>query len=106
MVETLNGAAILLEDLLENEKFTMVSKAHGAIILCLGDNALREVSKEKTANQLWKKLEQLYIRKSLQNMLFLKYKLFSFKLVEDKAIFEQVDEFNKIVDDLKILMWS
>ncbi|KAL8494415.1 hypothetical protein ACS0TY_025285 [Phlomoides rotata] len=32
-------------------------KAHSMIILCLGDKALREVSKETTAVGVWEKLE-------------------------------------------------
>lgn len=77
-----------------------MSKAHNAIILSLGDKTVREVQKEKTADQLWVKLESLYLKKSLHNRLFLKQKLYSFKMVENKSIEEQLDEYNKIIDDL------
>ncbi|KAL8552053.1 hypothetical protein ACS0TY_000932 [Phlomoides rotata] len=49
------------------ERAKMMEKAHSAIILCLGDKALREVSKESTARGVWDKLESLYMVKTLAN---------------------------------------
>ncbi|GJU17302.1 hypothetical protein Tco_1145268 [Tanacetum coccineum] len=40
-------------------------KAFSALILCLGDRVLREITKETTAAGIWKKLETLYMTKSL-----------------------------------------
>jgi hypothetical protein len=40
-------------------------KAHSAILLSLLDGVLREVADEETAAGLWKKLENLYMKKSL-----------------------------------------
>lgn len=40
----------------EKEKVTLISKSHNALVLSLGDKALREVAKEKTADQVWKKI--------------------------------------------------
>lgn len=34
-------------------------------------------------------------------MLYLKQTLYSFKMVDEKLVREQIDEFNKIVDDLE-----
>ncbi|KAL8480589.1 hypothetical protein ACS0TY_027220 [Phlomoides rotata] len=76
-------------------------KAHSMIILCLGDKALREVSKETTAVGVWEKLEGLYNLKTLANRLYMKQKLFSFRMVEEKSILKQVDDFNKLLDDLQ-----
>ncbi|GJU67191.1 retrovirus-related pol polyprotein from transposon TNT 1-94 [Tanacetum coccineum] len=39
--------------------------AYSALILCLGDRVLREITKETTAAGIWKKLETLYLTKSL-----------------------------------------
>lgn len=36
----------------------------------------------------------------LANMLYLKQILYSFKMQEEKSISEQIDEFNKIIDDI------
>ncbi|WVZ11552.1 hypothetical protein V8G54_016082 [Vigna mungo] len=70
-------------------------------ILCLGDKVLREVAKEKTAAEIWAKLESLYMTRSLAHRLCLKQQLFSFKMSESRTIEEQIAEFSKIVDDLE-----
>ena len=41
----------------EEELSEVLNRAHGAIILSLGNGVLREVGGEKTAAGLWKKLE-------------------------------------------------
>nr|KYP48062.1 Retrovirus-related Pol polyprotein from transposon TNT 1-94 [Cajanus cajan] len=56
----------------QKEKADMIKKARSAIILCLGDKALREVAKEKTTVAMWLKLESLYMTKSLAQKLYLK----------------------------------
>lgn len=84
-----------------DEKAQIMEKAHSLIILCLADNVLREVSKETTAVGIWSKLESLYMTKSLANRLFMKQRLYSYKFLEDRTIGEQLDEFNKAVDDLE-----
>jgi len=83
------------------EKTEMVDKARSAIVLCLGDKILREVAKDPTAASMWSKLESLYMTKSLPHRQFLKQQLYSFKMVDSKAIMEQLTEFNKILDDLE-----
>jgi len=82
------------------EKTEMVDKAR-AIILCLGDKVLWDVTKEPTATSTWSKLESLYMTKSLAHRKFLKQKLYSFKMVESKTIMELLTEFKKILDDLE-----
>ena len=79
----------------------IAEKAHNAIILSLDDKVLREVSKETTAAGIWNKLEELYMVKSLANRLYLKQRLYAFRFSEDRSIGEQLDQFNKYVDDLE-----
>ncbi|GKC86549.1 hypothetical protein Tco_1147198, partial [Tanacetum coccineum] len=55
-------------------------KAYNALILCLGDRVLREITKETTAVGIWKKLETLCMIKSLANRLYLKKKLYTFNM--------------------------
>jgi len=43
----------------------MEEKAHSTIMLCLEDEVIIEVSGETTSANLWKKLENLYMTKSL-----------------------------------------
>ncbi|KAL8481169.1 hypothetical protein ACS0TY_027627 [Phlomoides rotata] len=81
------------------KKVEIMEKAHSAIILCLGDKPLREVSKEKTAIDVWKKFESLYQTKSVSNKLYVKQKLLDFRMSEDMGLSEQLDTFNRYVDD-------
>ena len=83
------------------KKAEIEAKAHSAIVLCLGDKVLREVAKEKTAANILTKLEELYLTKSLANRLFMKQRLYSYKFLEGKGVLEQLEDFNKAVDDLK-----
>lgn len=71
-------AEALLEDVNMDRNHTLTKKIrtneklHCAIILCLGDRVLKEVSQEKLAPEVWKKLENLYMTKSLRNHLYFK----------------------------------
>src|SRR3954471_23054695 len=100
-LEALKGEAAMNAALTAAEKTNMIEKAHSAILLSLGDKVLRQVSKETTASGLWVKLESLYMTKSLVNRLYLKQALYSFKMVEDKVLAEQLDMFNKLILDLE-----
>ncbi|KAL8509745.1 hypothetical protein ACS0TY_016815 [Phlomoides rotata] len=84
-------------------KIEIMEKAHSAIILCLGDKPLREVSKKKTSIDVWKKLESIYQTKSVSNKLYVKQNLLDFRMSEDKNLSEQLDTFNRYVDDLEDL---
>ncbi|KAL8528643.1 hypothetical protein ACS0TY_006184 [Phlomoides rotata] len=64
------------------KKVEINEKAHSAIILCLGDKHLREVSKEKTVIDVWRKLESLYQTKYIDNLEDLDVKLED----DDKAL--------------------
>lgn len=68
-VDALLGEAKMPSTLSQKEKGDMVNKARSVIILCLGDKALKEVAREKTAAAMWVKLESLYMTKSLAHRL-------------------------------------
>jgi hypothetical protein len=57
----------------EMKKFD--EKAHSVILMSLSDGVLREVADEETAAGVWKKFENLYMKKSLTNRLYLKQRL-------------------------------
>ena len=99
--KALKGQGALPVTMSRAEKTEMVDKARSAIVLCLKDKFFREVAKEPTATSMWSKLESLYMTKSLAHQQFLKQQLYSFKMVESKAIMEQLTEFNKIIGDLE-----
>jgi hypothetical protein len=63
--------AIILDEEWEELDVTAVS----AIRLCLTDDVLFNIVLEKTIISLWTKLENLYIKKSLMNRIFLKRQL-------------------------------
>ncbi|GKC14496.1 zinc finger, CCHC-type containing protein [Tanacetum coccineum] len=91
---------VLPTDMEAQTKAELNKKAHSAVILCLGNKVLREVTKETTAVGVWSKLETLYMEKSLANKLYLKKKLYTFYMPAGQKISEHIDEFNKIVLDL------
>ncbi|GJX88872.1 retrovirus-related pol polyprotein from transposon TNT 1-94 [Tanacetum coccineum] len=91
---------VLPEDMEAQAKTELNKKAHSAVILCLGNKVLREVTGETTAAGVWSKLETLYMTKSLANKLYLKKKLYTFSMPAGRKISEHIDEFNKIVLDL------
>jgi hypothetical protein len=76
-------------------------KAHNVILLSLLDRVLREIADEETTARLWKKLESLYMNKSLTNRLYLKQRLYTFKMKEDMPLCDHLDNFNRIMLDLK-----
>ena len=57
----------LLIDMPTKDKVKMANKAYSSIILCLSDQVLRQISKEKNVVAIWKKLEELYKKKALSN---------------------------------------
>ncbi|GKE69891.1 hypothetical protein Tco_1527963 [Tanacetum coccineum] len=67
---------VLPEDMEAQAKAELNKKAHSAVILCLGNKVLREVTGETTAAGVWTKLKTLYMTKSLANKLYLKKKLY------------------------------
>lgn len=64
----------------------MLELAYINIILYLRDEVLREVAKENTAPGVWLKLEQLHITKTLTNRVYLKGRLFGFRMTEDESL--------------------
>nr|GEY22899.1 retrovirus-related Pol polyprotein from transposon TNT 1-94 [Tanacetum cinerariifolium] len=91
---------VLPDDMEAQAKVELNKKAHCAVILCLGNKVLREVTRETTAAGVWSKLETLYMTKPLADKLYLKNKLYTICVSSGRKISEHIDEFNKIVLDL------
>ncbi|TXG62727.1 hypothetical protein EZV62_009721 [Acer yangbiense] len=87
-------------DIWGRKKNDMLEMALGTIILNLSDNVLREVNDETTACDVWNKLESLYLTKSLTNKIYLKERLFSFKMDASKGLGQNLDEFKKMTIEL------
>ncbi|GJY08330.1 retrovirus-related pol polyprotein from transposon TNT 1-94 [Tanacetum coccineum] len=71
-------------------------KAHSTILLSLSDEVHYEVADEETVAGVWKKLEKLYMTKSLTNKLLLKQRLFSLRMKEGSALKDHLDALNSI----------
>nr|GEW02102.1 retrovirus-related Pol polyprotein from transposon TNT 1-94 [Tanacetum cinerariifolium] len=91
---------VLPADMEAQAKVKLNKKAHNAMILCLGNKVLREVTGKTTTSEVWTKLETLYMTKSLANKLYLKKKLYTFYMLSGRKISEHIYEFNKIVLNL------
>ena len=99
----------LNEAIIDTKKMTttitseILKKAKNTIILSLGDLRLRKVSRESSTSAIWKKLEEIYVVKSLPKKIYLKQKFVGFKMHEGKSIDENIDEFTKPILDLESL---
>jgi hypothetical protein len=78
-------------------------KALSVLHLSLSPDVLLEVINAKTAAELWKKLEELYMTKSLANKLRLKKRLYTIRMAEGTSIQSHLNEFNSICVDLESL---
>ncbi|KAL0312836.1 UNVERIFIED_CONTAM: hypothetical protein Sradi_5682900 [Sesamum radiatum] len=75
--------------------------AYSSIILNLSDTVIRKVGTQNSAKELWEKLEELYTETSLPTKLFFE-KFFKYKLDLSKNIDENIDEFTKLIQDIKL----
>lgn len=74
----------------------MQELAYSLLILNLSDNVLRQVNEDNTTAKVWLKLESLYMTKSLSNKIYLKEKLFGFKMNPAKSLEKSLDDFKVI----------
>ena len=94
------GKAPALDEKAQARLVEMQLKAYGAVILNLGDKVLREIQEQKTAAEILERLDEIYCSKSLANRLYMKRRVYSYCFSSDKSILEQLEGFNKAVDDL------
>ena len=85
----------------DEEMRDALDKAHSTLILSLGDGVLREVGDQTTAAGLWKKLEDLYTKKSLTKRLCTKKRLYTLQMEEGSSLATHIDSFNRIILDLE-----
>ncbi|GJZ06205.1 hypothetical protein Tco_0539998 [Tanacetum coccineum] len=60
----------------------------------------------KTGNGDWKKIETLYMKKSLANRLYLKRKLYTIQMHPGKSQSEHIDEFHKLLEYVLVTLNS
>jgi hypothetical protein len=78
-------------------------KALSVLQLSLSLEVLHVVMNAKSMAELWKKLEELYMTKSLANKLRLKERLYTIRMAEGTSIQSHLNEFNSICVDLESL---
>ncbi|KAL5567130.1 hypothetical protein UlMin_030294 [Ulmus minor] len=77
------------------ERSEMFKTAYSTIFLHLSYNVLRQVDRLETAAEIWKKLDELYLVKSLPNKIYLLERFFGFKMDTSKTIDQNLYNFNK-----------
>ena len=78
-------------------------EAVSAIQLCMAPHVLRKVLNKAIAVDLWSRLEELYITKSLTNKICLKKRLYTFRMAECTPVQKYLNKFNSILVDLESL---
>lgn len=66
------------------------------MVLYLADNVLKQIDGEETAFGAWKKLEELFMAKSLTNRILLKERFLGFHMDPCKNLEQNLDELKKI----------
>ncbi|KAL0367538.1 UNVERIFIED_CONTAM: hypothetical protein Sradi_3643900 [Sesamum radiatum] len=77
--------------------------AYSSIILNLSDTVIRKVGNQNSVRELWEKLEEIYTETSLPTKLFSLENFFKYKLDLSKNIDDNVDEFTKLIQDIKLI---
>ena len=86
---------------LEDKEWTKINRqACGTIRSCLTREQKYPYMRETFASKLWKELENKFMKKSCENRLYLKKKLFRFQYQPGTTINEHIALFNKLVADL------
>ena len=96
----LEGEDNLPTTLTVTKKKGIMATAHSAIQLSLSNKVLYEVCDQTTTPGIWKKLEVLYMKKSLTNHLYFKQHLYQLKMRSGTPVSDHVDLFNQIIMDL------
>lgn len=98
--KALDAPSKLPTSMSDAEKAEMAKIAYSTVILYLADNVLRRVSAIDNVSDLWTKLDELFLSKSLANKIYLKERLFDFKMDSSKGLEENIDDFCRICLDL------
>ena len=102
LAKALNGKNKKPESMNDDEFEELDARCASTIRLYVADNIINNViDEEDSAADLWKKLEKLYLAKSLSNKLHLKRQLYALKMVEGGSLMDHMNTFNEILDQLQ-----
>ena len=91
---------IKLDDTSESEWQRLNIKTCGLIHSCLAKEQRYTFLQKTYVYSLWKALENKYVKKRNENRLYLFKRLFSLQLKSCMSLSSNIDEFNKLIDDL------
>ncbi|KAL1187723.1 Retrovirus-related Pol polyprotein from transposon TNT 1-94 [Cardamine amara subsp. amara] len=75
-------------------------KVGSTIRTCLGDEVVHQVINLVNSKEIWDKLEKIYMSKSPSSKLYVKQRLYLFKMSEGSNLIQHVNQFNQITTDL------
>jgi len=101
LLEVLEGGFKLNLIMVEKDMKVLLKKTHSMIVLSLSDKVLRQALNEKTLARPWTNLESLHMTKSLGNYLYIEQALYSYKIISEKVVNKEVNEFNKFILDFQ-----
>ena len=88
-------------DDVEEKEWKMINRlACRMIRSCLSREQKYAFSKETSASKLWKVLEEKFLKKSCQNKLYMKKRLFRFNYIQGTTMNDHITSFNQLVTDL------
>ncbi|KAF2291279.1 hypothetical protein GH714_022225 [Hevea brasiliensis] len=71
--------------------------------LAMADTVLSSVAEKKTAKEIWDTLTGLYEAKSLHNKIFLKRRLYTFRMSESTSVTDHINNLNTLFSQLTAL---
>ena len=98
--KVLDGKTKKLASMKNEDWEDLDARALNTIRLCLADEVLFNIAKEETTTGLWNKLENLYMKKSLTNIIFLKRQLYILRMKEGTKIVDHWNVFNTLIFQL------
>ncbi|KAG8499228.1 hypothetical protein CXB51_005739 [Gossypium anomalum] len=101
--DALLGIDKMPSTLTDEEKKRKDRKALTQLHLHLSNKILQDVMKEKTAAALWKRLEQIYMSKTLTSKLHMKQRLYAHRLEEGASVHEHLTVFKEILSNLEAM---
>ena len=93
---TLQGAENIPDGMSKENLAGMDKKARSNIILNLSDEVLQEAATETTATSMRDKLKALYMKRIVENRLYLKQSLYMLRMTEGTSILSHLDKFDSL----------
>ncbi|KAI4332242.1 hypothetical protein L6164_017166 [Bauhinia variegata] len=88
-------------DDIEEKDWTRINRlACGTIRLCLSKEQKYPFMRERSAHKLWKELEDKFMKKSTENKLYMRTKLYRFQYLPGTTMNKHITRFDSLVTDL------